>query len=408
MKLTMSAWVVAFIQTSVLIALSLGVRAADSVVEGVSDTQSVYKVVDSPLSLPSLDGRAWALLEYNSGILVIGKDAKLPLPPASITKLMTNYAVYHALDSGRVTLNDPVLISEKAWRAEGSRMFAEINSRVSLGNLLKSTVIQSGNDAAVALSEHIAGSELEFVKTMNLLARKLGLHQSRFTNSTGLTEKGHQMSALDIAKLSAAIIRDYPEFYERYAQKSFSHNGITQYNRNKLIWHDNSVDGLKTGFTEAAGYCLVGSAIRNGQRWIAVVLGSSNERSRERAVLDLLNYGFTAYQSMVALTPDDNLVRLPVYGGEAEQVNTSVREPIRIVVPTGREESIVVSHHVKSYYQAPIKSGDVLGSVTIALDDKVLTRAPMIATHGVTEGNLWRQLIDSIKVRLLRGLGNSE
>jgi len=278
---------------------------------------------------PNLDANAWVLMEINSGSVVVSQNAEVALPPASITKLMMNYVIFARLKSGDIKSSDQVPISEHAWRAEGSRMFADVNTRVELGHLLKSTIIQSGNDASIALAEFAGGSEFAFAQLMNQEAKKLDLDQSNFVNSTGLPAEGHVMSALDIAKLSAAVIKEYPEYYAWYAEKEYAHNNIVQYNRNKLLWKDDSVDGLKTGFTEAAGYCLVGSAIRGKQRWIAVVLGAKSVQAREAAVLELLNYGFNYYDAVEQLNQQGGLTSVRVYGGGVDQVLLQATKPAR-------------------------------------------------------------------------------
>lgn len=379
--------------------LLLALCAAPCVWADEQQQTTVYQAVPSRLPLPEIDAKAWALVEYQSGKLVMGLNAEAAYPPASITKLMTNYVIYEALQSGRVSLADEVSISEHAWRAEGSRMFAEVNSRVSLESLLKSTVIQSGNDAAIALAEHTAGSELGFAQLMNDAAHKLGLQQSGFLNSTGLPAEGHQMSALDIAKLSAAIIREHPDHYTWYAEKSFRHNDITQYNRNKLLWKDSSVDGLKTGHTEAAGFCLVGSALRNEQRWIAVVLGSTNERTREKAVLDLLNYGFAAYRPVTMLDAQGGLASARVFQGEVDQVLLQAEQAATLVVPAGRENEVQTELQLSPYYNAPIEVGQPMGIATLTLDGKVLADVPLVAMSTIKEGGWWKRLVDSIKFR---------
>lgn len=365
----------------------------------VYSNDGVYRALDSRLPLPEIDAKAWALVEYNSGKLILGKDANTPHEPASITKLMTNYVVYESLAQGRISLTDQVSISEDAWRAEGSRMFAEVNSQVPLENLLKSTVIQSGNDAAIALAEHTAGSELGFAQMMNDAAAKLGLKQSSFANSTGLPAPNHQMSANDIALLSAAIIRDYPDFYTWYAEKSFRHNEITQYNRNKLIWKDKTVDGLKTGHTEAAGFCLVGSALRDNQRWIAVVLGSTNERTREKAVLDLLNYGFAAFRPVTLLDAQGGLASARVFSGEVDEVLLQAEKAVNIVVPAGREDEVKTELQLSPYYRAPIEVGQPMGIATLTLDGKVLADMPIVAMSAIREGGWWKRMVDSLKLK---------
>ncbi len=366
----------------------------------LAQESEIFKAFDTRLPLPEIDATAWALVEYESGQLILGKHADLPYPPASITKLMTNYVIYNALESGRVGLSDEVSISEQAWRAEGSRMFAEVNSKVSLEKLLKSTVIQSGNDAAIALAEHTAGSELGFAQMMNDAAERLGLNHSNFANSTGLPAQGHAMSAHDIARLSAAIIREHPEYYEWYAEKSFRHNNITQYNRNKLIWKDSSVDGLKTGHTEAAGFCLVGSAQRDGRRWIAVVLGSTDEKTREKAVLDLLNYGFAAFRPLSMLDEQGGLTSARVFSGEVDEVLLQAESAAKLVVPAGREKDVKTEFQLSPHYLAPIELGQAMGIATVTLDDKVLADIPIIAMSTIKEGSWWKRIVDSVKLKL--------
>lgn len=360
----------------------------------------IYQAVKTNLPIPEVDAKAWALVEYNSGRLIMGKHAELPYPPASITKLMSNYVVYNALQNGRISLQDQVSISEDAWRAEGSRMFAEVNSKVGLEQLLKSTVIQSGNDAAIALAEHTAGSELGFAQMMNQAAADIGLKHSSFANSTGLPAPSHLMSALDIATLSATIIREHPGYYSWYAEKSFTHNEITQYNRNKLIWKDSSVDGLKTGHTEAAGYCLVGSALRSGERWIAVVLGSTDERTREKAVLDLLNYGFAAYEPVRILDQQGGIATAEVFLGEVNEVLLQAASAANIVVPAGREDDVQTELQLSPFYRAPIEVGQAMGVATLTLDGKVLADVPLVAMSTIKAGSWWKRLVDGAKLKI--------
>jgi len=351
------------------------------------------------IRVPQIDAKAWALLEYNSGLLIGGFNSEQPYPPASITKLMTNFVVYQALQSGDISLDDLVTISEKAWRAEGSRMFAKVGSEVALRHLLKSTVIQSGNDAAIALAEHVAGSEIAFAQRMNQAAAELGLKKSRFLNSTGLPDPEHTMSAHDIALLSAAIIRQYPRFYTWYSEKQYTHNEITQYNRNKLLWKDSSVDGLKTGHTDAAGYCLVGSAIRNDQRWVAVVLGSTDERTRERAVLDLLDFAYAAFQPVQLLDEQGGLATAQIYYGEVDEVFLQTEKAVNLVVPQGRENDVVRQFQLSPYYQAPIEIGQAMGVVSLSLDGKTLADVPLVSMSAIKRGGLWKRFTDGISLK---------
>jgi len=355
-------------------------------------------VVQANVTAPQINATAWALMEMNSGWVVAGSNARKPLPPASITKLMMNYVIFSKLNSGDLRESDQVPISERAWRAEGSRMFADVNTKVELVHLLKSTIVQSGNDAAVALAEFAAGSELGFAQMMNQSAIKLGLQDSHFVNSSGLPAAGHVMSASDIAALSAAIISEFPEFYTWYAEKAYTHNDITQYNRNKLLWKDSTIDGLKTGHTSAAGYCLVGSALRNNQRWIAVVLGSENERVREQQVLSLLNYGFAAFKPLKLLDEQGGLASAPVYGGEVDQVRLQVAKAVSVVVPSGREADVVTDLRYSPYFEAPIDIGQAMGVASLSLDGKTLMDVPLISMSAIKKGGWWKQLSDSVKL----------
>ncbi len=359
------------------------------------------EIVDVPIaaSLPDIQAEAWALMEMNSGWVVAAKNAQEPRPPASITKLMSNYVLFSELRQKRISLDDMVPISEDAWRAEGSRMFADVNTRISLEELLKSMVIQSGNDASIALAEHVSGSEPAFAALMNKSARELKLSNSFFVNSTGLPAQGHRMSAADILSLSAALIRDFPEYYPWFAQKSYAHNNITQYNRNKLLWKDDSVDGLKTGFTEAAGYCLVASAKRGDQRWIAVVLGAEGTKQREKAVRVLLEYGFKNFQSASLLNEQGGLASVKIYAGEADELHLQVANPANVVVPAGRIKDIrkIVEH--SPYLEAPIQTGAAAGMVRLMLDEREIYATPLVAMSTIKEAGWWKSIIDSIKLR---------
>lgn len=365
----------------------------------LSLTFGAYTLLAKAQTKPVIDANAWVLMEINSGSVLASQNAEVALPPASITKLMMNYVLFARLQSGDVKSSDQVPISEYAWRAEGSRMFADVNTRIELGHLLKSTIIQSGNDASIALAEFTGGSEFAFAQLMNQEAKKLGLNQSNFVNSTGLTAEGHLMSAIDIAKLAAAIIKDYPEFYAWYAEKEYSHNNITQYNRNRLLWKDDSIDGLKTGFTDAAGYCLVGSAVRDKQRWIAVVLGAKSVAAREAAVLELLNYGFNYFDASEQLNQQGGLTSVKVYGGEADQVLLQAAAPANVVVPKGRQDDIEMTLRHSPYFEAPIEVGQPMGLAQLTLDGKNIAEVPLVATSEIKSAGWWKRTVDSIKLR---------
>ncbi len=358
-------------------------------------------VADVPVAaeLPEIEATAWALMEMNSGWIVANENANKPLPPASITKLMAKYVLFSELKKGTISLEDSVPISEEAWRAEGSRMFADVNTRIGLEPLLKSMVVQSGNDASIALAEYVGGSEPAFAALMNKAARELGLKHSRFMNSTGLPAENHLMSSTDILSLSAAIIREFPEFYSWFAIKSYRHNNITQYNRNKLLWKDSTVDGLKTGYTEAAGYCLVASAKRGEQRWIAVVMGTESAKARERAVRELLEFGFRNFASVSLLNEQGGLANVQVYGGDVDELMLQVAQPANVVIPIGREADIeqLIEHSL--YLEAPIKAGEAAGLARLMLDGREIYSTPLIAMSTIKQAGWWKGLMDSIKLR---------
>lgn len=279
-------------------------------------------------------------------------------------------------------------------------MFAEEGSRLELGALLRSSIVQSGNDAAIALAEFSGGSEDGFAILMNQAATDLGLSQSNFVNSSGLPAEGHAMSALDIAKLSKAIIDEFPEFYSWYSEKEYTHNGIRQFNRNKLLWEDSTVDGLKTGHTEAAGYCLVGSAKRRDHRWIAVVMGSKSEKQRSKDVLRLLNYGFNSYELVNAVSVEDELANIKIFGGIDDSLSLRAFSEGSVLIQRGQSDNLRTELVHAPYIEAPIEEGQVLGSIKIKLDDKVLDEVPLVAAHTVDKGSWWKQFVDSIKLRL--------
>lgn len=350
-------------------------------------------------TVPNIDAESWALMEMNSGWVVSSKNPNQKRSPASITKLMANYVIFSELKKGTISLQDNVPISEKAWRAEGSRMFADVNSTINLELLLQGMVVQSGNDASIALAEFVGGSEPAFAALMNKSARELGLKDSFFVNSTGLTEKNHVMTAVDILALSAAIIRDFPEFYPWYSQKEFKHNGIAQFNRNKLLWKDSSVDGLKTGYTSAAGYCLVGSAKRGEQRWIAVVLGTDSAKAREKATLSLLEYGFNNFEPVTLLDEQGGLATLQLYGGVVEELRLQVSHPANIVVPFGRINDVEQKIEIPDYLEAPIEAGSAAGTISLVLDGREIYSEPLLAMSTIEQAGLWKGFVDSIKLR---------
>ena len=356
---------------------------------------SIASAVNIPVpEAPDINASAYILMDHNTGKVVAEKNADETKDPASITKLMTAYAIYAALERGDISLNDDVIISEKAWRAIGSRMFIEVNKRVNLDLLLQGLIVQSGNDASIALAEHIAGDEASFADLMNHTAQQLGLKNTHFVNATGLTDPGHYTTARDIALLSSAIIRDFPEEYKRYKQKQFTYNGIKQYNRNKLLWRDATVDGLKTGHTEAAKFCLASSALREDMRLISVVLGAPTKEARATQSQSLLNYGFRFYKTNTLYTAGQQLIEKRVRFGVEKQLSLGVAEDILVTTARSHYKNIKPSIELASEIIAPISKGQVLGTVRIQLGDETLAEHPLVALQDIAEGSWWQKLMD--------------
>ncbi len=349
-------------------------------------------------SPPPVSGQAHVLMEYHSGDILAQSDADEPREPASLTKLMTAYVAFSALEDGAVSLDDQITVSERAWRMAGSRMFIEVNTRVSLRELLKGMIIQSGNDASVAIAEHVGGSEESFVQMMNATAASLGMHNSHFANSTGMPDPMQLVTARDIAILARALIRDFPDNYGWYSQREYSYNGIRQHNRNRLLWRDDSVDGLKTGYTSSAGYSLVSSAKRNDMRLISVVLGARGDQSRVSDSQSLLNYGFRFFESHQLYAAGEELTRTRVWRGARDSVGLGVREDLRVTVPRGRYESLDAYMDLESAVAAPVGMDQQVGVVRVTLDDEVISERPLYPLEAVDEGGLIRRLFDDIRL----------
>ncbi len=360
-------------------------------------TASVVSAAPVPIpKAPLISAKGYILLDHNTGTIISEKNADERNDPASITKLMTAYVIYKVLSEGSILLTDEVLISEKAWRAIGSRMFIEVGKRVKVDDLLRGLIVQSGNDASIALAEHIAGSEEVFAGMMNAEAVRLGMVSSHFINVTGLTDEQHFMTARDIATLSSAIIRDFPEQYKRYSQKEFTYNGITQHNRNKLLWRDPTVDGLKTGHTEAAKYCLASSAERDGMRLVSVVLGAPSSDARETHSQALLNYGFRFFESHQLYSAGQELIKKRAWYGEKKQVSLGIKEDIIITIPRGRYGDLKPFMQVVTQLEAPIALHQSVGKVVINLDDTKYVEVELVALEAIAEGGLFQKISDYV------------
>lgn len=345
---------------------------------------------------PDVAASGYLLIDFNSGKTLAERNADQRLEPASLTKIMTAYVVFRELTDGNISLQDRVLVSKKAWRTPGSRMFIEVGKRVSVEDLLQGMIIQSGNDAAVALAEHVAGSEETFANLMNEHARRLGMTRTNFVNSTGLPDPEHYTSPRDIAKVAAAVIREFPQYYRWYSTKEFTFNKITQTNRNLLLWRDKSVDGVKTGHTDSAGYCLVASAERDGMRLISVVMGTSSAEDRARESQALLNYGFRFFQTHRLYQAGQALSRARTWKGQSELVPAGLLQDLFVTIPRGQYKQLKATLNLQPQLMAPIAKGDVLGSVKLTLESDTVAEVPLVALESNPEGGLVRRIKDRV------------
>lgn len=348
-------------------------------------------------SFPDLDASSYLLIDYNSNVVLASKQPDMKVEPASITKLMTAYILYQELDKGNISYEDRVIISEKAWRMEGSRMFIEAGKKVPFERLLKGLIIQSGNDAAIALAEHAYGSESSFVKKMNAEAAKLGMKNTHFVNVTGWPDKDHYSTANDLALLTHKLIATYPKYYANYKIKEFKYNGIRQYNRNKLLWLDPTVDGVKTGHTDSAGYCLVASAERKGMRLISVVLGTKSMKARAEYTQRLLEYGYRHYETRLVYKSGAALEKIRIWKGEETSVDIGFIEDFYITIPKGSYSRLKGTIQYESGLDAPIYRGDKLGHVVIKDGEQIVLKSPIMALKSVTTGGLWRKVTDGVQ-----------
>lgn len=345
---------------------------------------------------PDVAAKNYIVVDYASGKVLAEENADEKIEPASITKLMTAYVVYREMAANRLVMDDMVNISEKAWRMGGSRMYLEVNTKVPVSDLLKGLIIQSGNDASVALAEHIAGTEDAFVQLMNQYALELGMNDTHFVNSTGWPDKEHLTTARDISKLAIAVIHESPEHYAWYAEKEFTYNNIKQYNRNKLLWRDESVDGIKTGHTESAGYCLVSSALRGDMRVVSVVLGTDSEKSRANVSQALLNYGFRFFESHTLYTQGEVLNRPRIWKGEYETLTVGLDKDLAISIPRGTYDELDATMDIDKNIEAPVTKGQKVGEVKVSLNGELLETVPLVALETINEGGIFQRAKDFV------------
>lgn len=347
---------------------------------------------------PKLQASGYLLVDATNGEILVEHNAEEALPPASLTKMMTAYIAEREITEGRISFDDQVPVSVKAWKTGGSRMFIREGTEVRLEDLLRGIIIQSGNDASVAIAEYIAGSEDVFADVMNQTAISLGMTNTQFKNATGLPQEGHYTTAKDLSILAARIIQDFPDTYPIYEEKNFTYNGIKQANRNSLLFRDPTVDGLKTGHTEEAGYCLVASAERDGFRLISVVMGTASEKAREQETTKLLQYGFRYFSGKTLFTAGEPLPESArkVWFGEMESVDLAPTEPLYVTLPLGRESAIQATLDAPDTLDAPLEAGAVVGTVKIMLGERVLAESPVAVAEAVPEGGLFKRLMDFV------------
>jgi D-alanyl-D-alanine carboxypeptidase (penicillin-binding protein 5/6) len=347
---------------------------------------------------PQLGAKSYLLMDFNSGRILVEQEPQMRVEPASITKLMTAYVVFRELDEGNITLDETVAISERAWRTGGSRMFIEPDMQVSVEDLIRGMVIQSGNDASVALAEHVAGSEEAFASLMNHYGELLGMDHTNFMNSTGLPDPEHYTTAYDIALLSLATIRDFPDYYTWYSEKEFTFNNIRQHNRNTLLWRDPAIDGLKTGHTEAAGYCLAASAKRDGMRLVSAVMGSSSESSRASESQTLLNYGFRFFETVQLYQAGQELARARVWKGLSEEITLGLSEDLFATIPRGRYDDLEAKVEMQPQLSAPLEAGVVVGTIRVQLGDELIASRELVTLSAVEEAGVFGSMWDSMQL----------
>ena len=350
---------------------------------------------------PQIGAESYLLIDAATGDVLASENARMRLPPASLTKIMTSYIIADEIEQERITLDDRVPISVKAWRMEGSRMFIREGTEVSVADLLRGIVIQSGNDASVAMAEYIAGDEEAFAGLMTQTAKSLGMNNTNFMNATGLPDEMHYTTAEDLAVLTRALINRFPEHYAIYSEKYFSYNDIRQANRNALLWRDDSVDGVKTGHTQAAGYCLVASAMENDTRLISVVMGARDERTRAAESQKLLNYGFRYYETVNLYAAGSSLKRVRVWSGLHESLEVGLDDAITLTIPRGGRDQLKAEINLQDVIEAPIERGQSLGALTLSLGDEMLVERPVVALNPVQEAGWLSSTLDDVQLMFI-------
>lgn len=348
--------------------------------------------------VPTVGAKAWLSLDVNSNQIIAAHNLDERIEPASLTKLMTAYLIFSALENGRLSLDQEVHVSENAWRTEGSRMFINPNSKVSVNDLLQGVIVQSGNDATVALAEALAGSESAFAALMNEEGRRQGLKDTHFENSNGLPHPEHLTSVRDLGTLAKNLVSDFPQYLHYYSQKEYSYNDINQPNRNRLLWLDSTVDGLKTGHTKSAGYGLVITALRDGRRIVTVVTGTANDAARTEDSLKLLNWSYQNFDTVELYEADQPIVNARIWEGEVETVGLGLKRSVWVTVPRGRADEIEPMARYTQPLMAPVEQDQQVGTVAFSLDDHVIANEPLMTLSRVPQAGFVGRMIDKVRM----------
>jgi serine-type D-Ala-D-Ala carboxypeptidase (penicillin-binding protein 5/6) len=347
---------------------------------------------------PKINASSYLVIDYDSGRMLVEENIDERVEPASLTKMMTVYIVSSELAEGNIDMNDMVMISERAWRMTGSRMFIEVDKEVSVENLLKGVIIQSGNDASMALAEHVSGSEEVFASVMNQYAQDLGMTGTNFVNSTGLPDENHYTTARDMAILANALVREHPEIYKWHSIKEYTFNEIKQHNRNQMLWRDDTVDGIKTGHTDSAGYCLVASAKRDDMRLISVVMGTDGTKARTRATQSLLNFSFRFFETHKLYSAGESVTSSNIWKADIKTFDLGIKNDLYVTIPRGKYKQLDASMEISPTIVAPVNKDDVQGSLNVLLDGEELAKRPLVALQSVTEGSFLNRIKDDIKL----------
>ena len=349
---------------------------------------------------PNLNVKAYVLMDFDSGMILASSNKDLTLPPASITKMMTAYLAFTELNENNVSLSEDILVSKKAWKTGGSKMFIEVGKKIKFKDILQGVITVSGNDASVALAEHISGDENTFAIYMNQMAKNIGLANTNYTNATGLPNDSLYTTAEDIALLSRSLISNFPDLYKLYSTKSFKFNDIKQYSRNKLLFIDDNVDGIKTGFTNAAGYCLASSAKRGNRRLIAVVMGAPTPDIRIQSSRTLLEYGFRFFETHELFKKDTEISKARVYGGDKSEVKFGVNQDSSVTIPRRQKKNMKYQYVIDKQLTAPINQNETIGFMHIKLNGEIIQTYKLTALESVKQGSLYRRTVDSLLMDL--------